>query len=485
MKKCLALLLCLILLCAALPASALTDGELQQKLDAAFEADALKLVETTLPICHPAIDDLELSEGLLEYLKQHTDSEDPAAALKDSYSPENLQLLSLSPSGESALFVYAGMGVSMYRGKYHILYPAYEKGVEDTNRNLELYAEKYVMRRFSDMIGSEGIVYSPDGKYAAVYNMKISVYKSQFCIDPVIIDLSTGEMILTATYPNKLPREENAGAVTSACFSADSNTFYYTVYGNFGDNRIRMCRYDIASGTTATVLDTETYAWRPHLSLTAGGNFLVAIDSPRETGIAYIKNSGGGPVLDKQTPSADFNLFRIEDLRYSADSGNAVFIGGPGSGYWVAFQLVKPEEDFKGFDQYLSLTKDTNEIVITTAEEYRNTIMEHLKDTEDGKETQLRYPNKDYPYQNILNMILSPDGHYVLLNAVSQSADGTGRNLFLVRLDDLAVRKISGLDAGEIPVGAMAGAYQMNIEWNTENLIIGTNDGIKTYRFDD
>ena len=78
MKKCLALLLCLILLCAALPASALTDGELQQKLDAAFEADALKLVETTLPICHPAIDDLELSEGLLEYLKQHTDSEDPA-----------------------------------------------------------------------------------------------------------------------------------------------------------------------------------------------------------------------------------------------------------------------------------------------------------------------------------------------------------------------------------------------------------------------
>ena len=83
MKKCLALLLCLILLCAALPASALTDGELQQKLDAAFEADALKLVETTLPICHPAIDDLELSEGLLEYLKQHTDSEDPAAALKD------------------------------------------------------------------------------------------------------------------------------------------------------------------------------------------------------------------------------------------------------------------------------------------------------------------------------------------------------------------------------------------------------------------
>ena len=45
--------------------------------------------------------------------------------------------------------------------------------------------------------------------------------------------------------------------------------------------------------------------------------------------------------------------------------------------------------------------------------------------------------------------------------------------------------KISGLDASEIPVGAMAGAYQINIEWNTENLIIGTSDGIKTYRFDD
>ena len=38
-NRALALLLCLILLCAALPASALTDGELQQKLDAAFDKE--------------------------------------------------------------------------------------------------------------------------------------------------------------------------------------------------------------------------------------------------------------------------------------------------------------------------------------------------------------------------------------------------------------------------------------------------------------
>ena len=53
-----------------------------------------------------------------------------------------------------------------------------------------------------------------------------------------------------------------------------------------------------------------------------------------------------------------------------------------------------------------------------------------------------------------------------------------------MRLDDLAVRKVGGLDAGKILVGPLAGPYQINIEWNTEDLIIGTDDGIRTYRFE-
>ena len=453
-----------------------------EKLNAAFEADSLRLVETTLPMCYPSVDDFELSEELLKNLKQLYGVEDPAAEFKDSYSLERLQLLSVSPSGESALFIYAGSGVSMYHGKYHVLYPAYEKSVEDTYGNLKTYSEKYILRFFTNMIGNEGIVYSPDGKYAAVYNIDF-VRKGHYIIDPIIIDLSTGEMKLTATYPNKIVTEENAGTVTTACFSADGKSFYYTLYGRFGDQRIRMCRYDLVTETTETLLESEICAWRPHLSQTTNGNLLAVIDSPYETGLGYTEYKDGSWILSQKTPDVDYHLFKVTDLRYSANSGYAVLAGSLTSGYCYAFQLLKPDEDLKGFDQYLSLTTGTNEIVAASAEEYQKTIMEHLTGIVEGAETRLNAPNLEYPYQQIQHVILSPDGHYVLLNTISNSREGRSRDLFLVRLDDLAVRKITGLDAGSIPVGPLGKPYDINIEWNTDDLIIGTDDGIKTFRF--
>ena len=485
MKKCLSLLLCLVLLCSVLPVSTLAyggSGARNEKLDAAFESGSLKLAETALPICQPSADDLELSEGLLAYLKARTGSEDPAAELTADYSPERLQLLSLSPSGGSALFIYAGWGLSLYGGKYHLLYPAYEKGVEDAYGNLQTYAERYATRMFTDLIGSEGVVYSPDGRYAAVYNVKRTVYNGHFDLDPVLIDLSTGEMILTATYPNKM-KEENAGAVTTACFSADSRTFYYMVYGRFGENRMRLCRYDLAAGTTETLLETELQAWRPHLSMTAGGDFLVVVDDPKESALGIAENREGSWIMDRKAPAAGMKLFRLTDLRYSANSGYAVLAGGMGSGFSSAFQVLEPDGDLSGFNQYLSLEKATDRIVAMTAEEYENAIREDMERMA-GQGNQQYAPGPDYPYRTILNVILSPDGHYALLNTSGTSREGHSRDLFLVRLDDLAVRKVGGLDAGKILVGPLAGPYQINIEWNTEDLIIGTDDGIRTYRFE-
>lgn len=459
-------------------------GDLRnEKLDAAFEADALKLVETDLAICHPEVSDFELTEGLLKFIEENGGTEDPEAALAAGLPEASVQLYSLSPAGNSAVFVIGGDAVALYNGKFHVLYPAYGKGVEDIYGNLKRYTERYISRMFVDLVGEEGIVWSPDGRYAAIYNVKLSVYRTQFNMDPVIIDLATGEMILTATYPNAL-REENAGAVTSACFSADNRYFYYTVYGVFGGNRIRMCRYDLESGATETMLETETYAWRPHLSRTAGGDFLVVIDSTKETGLARIRNREGGWTLDKMIPAADFNLFKITDLRYSENSGYAVLTGGLNTGYCYAFQLLKADEDCSGFDRYLSLMKGTGEIVATTAEEYEQTIRDHIRAPGED-ENQIVHMDRDFPYLLINNVILSPDGHYALVNTSTQIAEENSKNLFLVRLDDLAVRKVSGLDAATILVGPMAGPYQIMIEWNTDDLIIGTSDGIKTFRFDD
>lgn len=50
--------------------------------------------------------------------------------------------------------------------------------------------------------------------------------------------------------------------------------------------------------------------------------------------------------------------------------------------------------------------------------------------------------------------------------------------------DDLALRKIEGLSAENIPVKALGRKYPMNIEWITDELIIGVDDGIRLYRFE-
>lgn len=489
MKRLLSLILCLLLLCAALPASALTPEELSQKLNAAFKDDALKLVETDLSTRRPEATDFEQTDGLPALINRVGDSRNPdveqelAAILQTA----EIQLLSISPTGNSSLYSISDAAVSQYDGKYHIIYPAYDKGVEDTYSNLQTYAEKYFMDRFPHAIGKEGIVYSPDGKYAAVYNIQNSVYKNKFIIDPFIIDLSTGEMILTATYPNNIKEADNSGTVTAARFSADSNTLYYTVYRRFGDNRVQLCRYDIPSGKTETMLETDPFAWQPPLFQTAAGNFLILINNPEKTeaGLGWIKNTDGSWTLDQMFPySTPSHQFMTDKLLYSANSGYAVLTGKTSAGYTYAFQLIKPDEDLNGFDQYLSIAKDTNEIITATAEEYYYTIAESMKPLAENEQYKMDDPNPYYPYQTIQNMVLSPDGHYVLVFTSAQSIDSESRNLYLIRLDDLAVREISGLDANEILFGPMTKHYPIVIEWNAEDLIIGTNDGVRTFRFD-
>ena len=79
--------------------------------------------------------------------------------------------------------------------------------------------------------------------------------------------------------------------------------------------------------------------------------------------------------------------------------------------------------------------------------------------------------------------MLSPDGNYLLLNTISESLHEKARHLFLVRLDDFAMREVNGINPDEILVGSLGMKYAINIEWNCDTLIIGTKEGIKTYQF--
>lgn len=454
-----------------------------EKLDAAFDSSFPKLVETDSASIKLTASDFEISEEAKTALMESgvVGDEDIETTLAEALLEAEFVPLSKSPSGNSGIIGVGESAIAMYNGKYHIIYPS-SKGVPDEYENFNRYF-MYFNSRVRTLIGEEGITYSPDGRYAAITNKKYVLMNMQLFIDPILLDLSTGEMILTATYPSKMT-EENAGAVTSTMFSSDNKFFYYILYGKFGDARTRLYRYNLVSSETEMCFESEKNLYYPHLAELEDGSILLLNDAYKNNeaeDLVIATNSNGKWSFKEEKLKADHRLFYVTRLMYSSNAGLACLLGNiPSYGAAAAFQMINPANNFEGIDKFWCIKKDTNEIVVLSPEEYQASIMDDAKEKEDATAFSLSVL---YPYQTLINAAFSPDGNYLLLHTSSTSVEGRSRNLFLIRLEDMQIRKVSGLDAETIMVGAMGSKYAINIEWNTDELIIGTQDGIKTYEF--
>lgn len=391
---------------------------------------------------------------------------------------------SLSPAGNSGILEANDSGISYYEGKYHIIYPSQTRGVADVNGNLaKLFAAARTFKRFP---GEEGTVYSPDGRYAALVNNQAVLIQSSFIYDPIIIDLSTGEMILTATYGSKLMRGDT-GAVVAAAFSADGQYFYYMLYENMEGYRTALYRYHLQENTTEFCYSGSDLNYHPCLSETAEGAFIILRDTSnenKETGLTRIADEGGvwqGAELSFDLP---MKYWRCTRLLHSAKSGYA-FIPGKiaavdaSSDY--AFQCVRPDEGFAGLNRYYVISKEFPQIQAYTAEEL-NALFETWEKGTDMKYASAFYV--DMPFQAIQAFALSPDGRYALLHTKDYGTRDNPRpseHLYLVSLEELALREVQGLDPAAVQATKPRKDYEPTIEWNADTLIIGTTDGTQAY----
>ena len=186
----------------------------------AFENNSLTLIKTEFP---PVTgENFEGTKEMWQVIGEDV-PEDPETVIASAVAKgTKFTWLSLSPSGNSGfLTADERIGMCCYNGKYHFLYPSNTRGVADTNGNLALFQSL----RLQQLIGKAGIEYSPDGRYAAIFNIQYPLYNNSLFLDPIIIDLSSGKMILTETYGNDL-REIHSGAVTASRFSSDGKYFY-------------------------------------------------------------------------------------------------------------------------------------------------------------------------------------------------------------------------------------------------------------------
>ena len=376
-------------------------------------------------------------------------------------SNEKPCLWSMAPCGYSGIFTVGKSMAAVYDQKVSAVHPSAERGVKDEYGNLEQYFTT-LTTKLGNLVGEEGVVYSPDGRYAFIGNKDLALMYMKLFVDPILLDVSTGELILTATYPDKIGTD-GIGAVTSGLFSADGRSFFYIVYGGFKEGRVRLCRYDLETGETETCFESDRYLDYPRLSELSDGSLLMLNDTIRKDepqGLVIASQGSDGWSLREEKLPLDSTCCYAHGLIYSSGSGLACLTERKEMKETLAFQIISPEKDFEGLDRLLCVTKDTNEIVSLSPEEY-------MKATEG-----------EHPYQEILKAVFSPDGHYLLLHT-----QGDSRNLLLVRLEDMKALKVSGLDPEEINSGARAKSYPVCIEWNTEALIIGTKDGIRAFTF--
>lgn len=484
MKQFVIVLLVLSMLFSLVPASAdsfsdmtenaeelglLVPSQRNAELDERFTTNDLKLVKATTPEIR--MEDFEFPTDLQGAFDMEELS-DSYQDLVSAWDDTTFTWLSFSKALNSGILLADDLPLAYYNGKYHLIYPSSSRGVADTNQNLA----KYAHTRFQELLGVSGVVYSVDARYAGIYNANYVLQRTKFVIDPIIIDLSTGEMILTATYKSKL--HENFAAVTTATFSSDEKYLYYMLYGNptgFA-YKTSLYRYNLETSETEFCYSGSDFTYYPSLTETPQGQFLLLRDEinfSESAGLFVISQENDTWFSHEYT--FDSPIFRYNRLLSSPNSGYVLLPAYATSSSYVyqcTFQCIQSTSDFNGLNQYIVIASESNELQVLDADEITN----HLRSWQDNGSS-----DNTYLFHNILQINISPDGYYALL--LTRDLRTRSSHLFLMDLDNLQIKEIKGLDPSTICVGSQASKYQPVIEWNSDILLIYTTDGIEAYTF--
>lgn len=452
------------------------------ELDSRFDNSELVLVKAETPRIQA--EDFEFPAELWKALEIEKPT-DPYAELAAKLGKADLTWLSFSPTGNSGILLANGViPVAYHNGKYHIMFPSYSRGVADENGNLK----KYANTRIQSLIGAEGVIYSPDGRYAGIYSIDYTMINLQKFIDPIIIDLSTGEMVLTATYKNKW-LEENAGSVTAATFSADGKYLYYVLYGRMTNTEYytSLYRYNLASYETEFCYSGSDFTYYPGLVESQMGNMLILRDTIKvveHAGIFSIGHNKEGWTGEEYQFDLPLRYWNCNRLLSSLNSGYVLALGRVNGSYY-AFQCFKPDEEFSGLNQYVVVMKESDEVKILNSVELNSIFEDMTRKAAAATDEQVTVDALS-PFHAILSMKISPDGYYaLLLTAETGIAEESMaiRRLYLVRLSDMTMKEVKGVDPQSILVGSLGANFKPIMEWSTDRILINTTEGIHSYKF--
>lgn len=469
-------------------------------LDAAFESGSITLVETENAGFDLSACEIVIPDGFWAYngMEKPTDAE--LAGMISTMLPQ-AEVFSVSPAGNSALIVSDNVVFGLNGATITALWPNEERGVADDYGNMKKFYTSG-MRRLLDY---EGIVWSHDGRYAVLTSSwKVIFGGNPYFIDPMLIDTVTGDIFLTATYPNKIV-DDLGGDPIGACFSSDDQYLYYTFRGNLGENRnggiihYGLFRYDLTTEETELLYKGNTEIYYPKLSELNDGSLVVIADTrslSESMGVARLA-PGSQSAFWKLVPenvtsqlqtAGQWNIgvryyslpsgqWKTYHMEYSAASDYAITMGYFAFDSWGlrGLQVFRSEDDFGGIDTYWVLKADTLEFLSIPGGGFEQIFVK----SEDGD-----YKALVDGYLSTYIARLSPDGCYALIEAGHVTKN---RNqLLLVRLEDMKTVPVQGIDSNALLpfYSNLTTDYRPGIEWNGDQLLILVDGEVKSYRID-
>ena len=451
---------------------------------------SVTLVETQNAGFDLAACDIVIPDGFWAYSGMEKPSDAEIAALI-GMGLETAEVFSVSPTADSALIASHGGVFALNGSTLTALCPNEERGVADAYGNMR----KVYQNGLRMLLDVDGVVWSPDGRYAVMTSYRTSLVNGNYIIDPMLIDTVTGDMFLTATYGTKPVKHEDAGTVTAACFSADGRYLYYTFWGNLGDLACSLLRFDMESGETEFLYNGDTNIYYPRLWALRDGSLMILSDVRSKNdpmGVARLykgsssafwnavssdlaNRAGAAQFWHASVTRFNLNMLscRPTYLDYSSESGCALCIVNMSGVGGYALSVFQPDEAFEGLNRRWLLTSDTNELV--PAPEGEEAVSGLFVQDESG------FPVLRDEYLPLHGARISPDGRFALV----QAGRGEDIRLYLISLDEVTVRPVQGV--GPMPAynSALANGYRPGMEWHGEEILILTNDGLKSFRIAD
>lgn len=439
-KKLFTLLVCLML--AAFPAGA--SGLFGVADDKGGAADVTDVTEA------PSALDAAFASGRLTLV--------PVAQEAD------VAVVSFAPSGNAALLMDDDGLLTEYNGKRYRLVMAEHRGAADEHGNLAKWFRTYPQQ----LLGSEGVTWSPDGRYAVMTNVDAVLKMMKMMHDPIVIDMASGEAFLAATYGNKPLRD--GAAMTAATFSRDGRYLYYMLYTTAEEYRTALYRFELATGVVEWCCSGYDTTYYPSLAMLEDGGVMVLLEAMRSGDPQGLVTMHADGTATEVHFDVNRDLWLPQRLLYSTASGWAVMAGRstqtPSSAKY-ALQCVRPDDGMAGLNEYVVFDAQSGQAQTVTAAELRQAV-----------ET---YNAIEWPWANVFSAQLSPNGRYALVILPSERRPREAK-MILMRLSDKAVVEVAGYEFGHAK--ALEILYPPVIEWNGDTLILSTEDGPRTFRIE-